>query len=1341
MYRHHFQECCDHVQFDGVCFFVDSGEILALRSPDFHGNEKKAILSLSLKDFPLENSKVFYGITITIDNRALIASGSVNVIEVGGRSIALAFFTTDVHGFRPNQLPRILWKTKEGVYLGHSEYVPYENNLKHSMVGYSDQQLYLENGKDTFKNTDEAIFQKGVCFWDTFGTIRVNAFTSLIKYQKFPYYSLSGDMLGAILVYQPINETASLVKDTEDLDDANLLMLIKRMFSQSNMFVGIQNHKNKRVVFLSENFQRLGYPIEDFMSSKMQLRDLVHPDDLYAYRKALEEEVYIQKRRFQTTVRLLNSNKEAVRARLNFVPMLSKYREIEHVMLVIEFLDISDHSDQQNKIILSLADKGQTVYALRHTSNPMQFDFITKNIRQYGHQAKDLLSDVTPFASIVFHDDLELVKNALEQLQIDGLRQIRFEYRIVTNRKSLEWVEEKCYLVQIDGVFYLESMISNITLSKRASMEFGRSEYSLSKKKTVDQSDNIRLDHVFASIHLTEEMKKFQLLWPVELALFDVNHDVLWKFTTSETTLRDRFGSRDREGLMKLHEICDHSEKSQVCLTTSILIDDTCIGHILFFAEDHQAIDLDKFQIDAKHFTDTISKLAKVARIALYQSESSFHVRGDLSRVRNKHAMLLEVLRVASESTSLEACFDQVYPRIGEVFQLSRGSLFLYDQEHQFFDCVREWSSPNDRLHQKEYQRVKKELTFFRDWNLEEQGSFAIDFDDEVEESLAFRSNASAIVGVRVMEGNQVRGILNFVDNHSQRIWSDDDIMLLEDIGFIFSYLMEKTSSIETIRQNQSQLFDTLDAMPLAIGIFEKNDEHLVHANPKFLEIFPMKTSDDELRMEAMKELMRDHQNEPATDELYLPDLDRWYMIEKNPAEKSFGQDACMMTLTDITENKKNADILARMAFYDVLSKLPNRSRFELDVKHMYELSPATFGNAFVGILNIDNFKMLNNTFSYSYGDAVIREIAKKLTGIPELKGRVYRFGGDEFSFIVENSFGEHVYELCSKVMQIFEKPFYVEGYESYVTVSLGIGFLSDTDRDTDDLIRKTNLSLSEAKASGKNKFVLYDVSLRKYEEDNVYLERSLKIAVEHDCAEFEVYFQPIVDAKSNRVVAAEALVRWFSADLGFVPPVKFIPIAESTGLIIPLGKHILKQACKEARKWIDNGFDIQVSVNFSVIQTLQSDLVSTIMSALHTYRVPPKNLMVEITESLAIKDMKKVIDILSSIRQIGVKIAMDDFGTGYSSLSHLRKLPLDYVKIDRSFAFNLEYDPYYFSFIETITQFCHLNNTLVCVEGVENDNQRRLLQTSSVDNLQGYLFGHPASAGDFFRILVHTNN
>ncbi|MGE0003741.1 MAG: putative bifunctional diguanylate cyclase/phosphodiesterase, partial [Candidatus Izemoplasmatales bacterium] len=497
----------------------------------------------------------------------------------------------------------------------------------------------------------------------------------------------------------------------------------------------------------------------------------------------------------------------------------------------------------------------------------------------------------------------------------------------------------------------------------------------------------------------------------------------------------------------------------------------------------------------------------------------------------------------------------------------------------------------------------------------------------------------------------------------------------------------------------------------------------------------------DELRMEAMKELMRDHQNEPATDELYLPDLDRWYMIEKNPAEKSFGQDACMMTLTDITENKKNADILARMAFYDVLSKLPNRSRFELDVKHMYELSPATFGNAFVGILNIDNFKMLNNTFSYSYGDAVIREIAKKLTGIPELKGRVYRFGGDEFSFIVENSFGEHVYELCSKVMQIFEKPFYVEGYESYVTVSLGIGFLSDTDRDTDDLIRKTNLSLSEAKASGKNKFVLYDVSLRKYEEDNVYLERSLKIAVEHDCAEFEVYFQPIVDAKSNRVVAAEALVRWFSADLGFVPPVKFIPIAESTGLIIPLGKHILKQACKEARKWIDNGFDIQVSVNFSVIQTLQSDLVSTIMSALHTYRVPPKNLMVEITESLAIKDMKKVIDILSSIRQIGVKIAMDDFGTGYSSLSHLRKLPLDYVKIDRSFAFNLEYDPYYFSFIETITQFCHLNNTLVCVEGVENDNQRRLLQTSSVDNLQGYLFGHPASAGDFFRILVHTNN
>ncbi|MFH0993757.1 MAG: bifunctional diguanylate cyclase/phosphodiesterase, partial [bacterium] len=371
------------------------------------------------------------------------------------------------------------------------------------------------------------------------------------------------------------------------------------------------------------------------------------------------------------------------------------------------------------------------------------------------------------------------------------------------------------------------------------------------------------------------------------------------------------------------------------------------------------------------------------------------------------------------------------------------------------------------------------------------------------------------------------------------------------------------------------------------------------------------------------------------------------------------------------------------------------------------------------------------------FGDTLLKTLTIHLNKIPEIRDKIYRFGGDEFAFLVKNLYGEQVYEVAHKVMRIFDTPFYIDGYETACTVSLGIAFLNDTNKDPNDLIRKANLSLSDAKASGKNKFILYDISLQKFEEDTVSIERALKTAIDDGCGEFKVYFQPIIDTKTGKITAAEALVRWFSPEFGFVSPVKFIPIAEQTGLIIPLGKYILNTAVKEAKKWLDYGRDIAVSVNFSVIQTLQTDLVQTILKALQTYKLPARNLLFEITESLAINDVNKVIEILTSVRQIGVKIAMDDFGTGYSSLNHLRRMPLDYVKIDRSFIFNIEFDPYTVSFVDTIAKFCHMKGTKICCEGVENETQKNLLKSVNADSLQGYLFGKPAPAEEFWKRLI----
>jgi len=1360
-YKHYFQDLCRRVNYRSVVFWKESGEVLAFHDGEKKEFPKKCHINIQYDLIPKEKSKVFYGLNLTIDYKTIICSGSVNIIDIESRELVLVFFDPHINQFRDNQLPRVLWKSKQCVYLGHSDYIPFENCLKHSMVGFSDNELFKENLKDTFKSTDEAIFTKEVCFWDTFGSIRVNSFTSMIKYQKFPYYSLQNELIGLILVYTPINETTNFVSESKSFEQSEIDTIVKKALTDSNIFLAIQNYKYGKIEYVSDSFHRLGYETATFINGTLKLIDIIHPDDVKRYQNELNETLFDKKMIYKKHCRILTKTEEIVHAKLSFIPILDSFQEIASLVLIMEFYDFLERAEEKNEILLSLANKGHIIFTFRKIDSPFRFEFITGNISQFGYSEEDLLSGKIRYEDIIHHEDLHSVRSQMNYFIKENLNHIRLEYRIISRRRGLYWVEEKIYKTSIDSVVHLESTIRNITTSKRAIDELLRLNQNLDRftyNSTHKHDLDLHFDHILNYIDLSTKIKELSQNISLDVAVFNNSDELVNSLMTSSKNaeellhllcgdeniqIKDLPKSPFENVFVKSIPLGNKSFRIGTIVVFGLVMDATKGKQYHNHNENLKSISI--FQIDdimnqLNSFASNVGYMIDTTALTMLQIQSSSNYKGDLLKTRNKHAILLEVLNIANHSETPEKCFDAVFAQIAEVFELSRGTFFIYNQEEDAFYCKQEWYSTYEKPHVLEYQKIIKNDTFFANWHLDEQNSFAIDYDDEIKDNYHFRDYAKAIIGVRVSIERKLYGILNFVDNHSMRIWSDDDIMLFEDIGYIFSYVAEKSLSHEQLRINQKQLEQTLDSLPNAVAIFSKTSEELLHSNKSFLKIFQKNNEVQTHAVNFLRTVMASEKNDFVSKEIYLIEVDRWFLIEKSPVDIGYGEDTCMLILTDITSNKKNAEMMSNLAFQDVLSGLPNRVKFEIEIEKMYKLSQANFVNAFIGILNIDNFKMINNTFSYAYGDSLIKVISKQLNSIPELSGNVYRFGGDEFAFIANNIYGEHVYEVANKVMKIFENPFHVEGYESYLTVSLGVGFFTDTNKDVNDLIRKANLSLMEAKISGKNKFVLYDISLQKFEEDTLSLERALKVAVENGCQEFEVYFQPIVNSKTGKIVSAEALVRWFSKELGFLPPVKFIPIAESTGLIIPLGKYILNQACKEARKWIDYGYDITISVNFSVIQTFQSDLISIILSALHTYRIPAKNLMVEITESLAIKDMNKVIDILNAIRQIGVKIAMDDFGTGYSSLSHLRKLPLDYVKIDRSFALNLEFDPYYFSFIETITKFCHLNNTKVCCEGVENENQRRILQDTSADSLQGYLFGHPMSSSDFWRKLIQNN-
>lgn len=1355
-YKHFLQDMSSKLNYANVVFLRKTGEVLAFHDSMITRQPKKASLDFNLDTLPKENSKVFYGLNLTLDSSVIICSGSIHRIDVEGDEIVIVFYDSVISRFKDNMLPRILWKDVNCRYLGHSEYVPYENNLQQSMVGHSDDELFDQAKREHFRHTDEAILTKEVCFFDIMGSIKVHSFTSMIKYHKFPYYSLDGKLLGMILVYTAVNETASLNASGPEFTINEIQSIINESLSKSDILLAIQNAKTQKVEYISETINRLGYQMSDFLEGNIRLRNVIHPEDLQNYVLSLEKHLANEKSAFDLKLRLLNTDGEPTWVQMRILPIKNQYMEVIANVMVMKYLDSQSDMEIQNKELLSLMNKGHLVYALRDPLKPSEFLSLSENFQQFGYKKEELLSHRVRFDEIIAKEDLPAFEQALSQLAKGFMRQTSVSYKIQSKRHEWYYVEERLYWSEKDGIAKIESVIKNVTSSKRAMDDLCKMNQMIDKLH-VSENDRqlfeLHFMHVLDSLEIRNQIDECKKDTGLDLAFFTNANEFIANLSSNPESaefLLKEFISENQDfrspicqdvpnlfikglplshrgfriGTILLYGIIDEIES-----IGSYLDVDLRFGHVSLNS-------LDDSVVIGQRFADNTASLIYTTSLALYQIQISSIDKRDLSTVREKHELLLDILDISLTVQDEYAFFDAILPKIAEAFHLSRASYFVFDEDTEMFSCKKEWYLNIDQPHISEYQFVKKDDTFFSQWNLYQDNSFVINYEDDYQEKKNFRKNAKALIGVRVYYQERLFGILNFVDNHSMRHFSEDDIYLLEDIGYIFSFIADKTNKQKIIESSQKQIFELLDTLPNAVALFDDASEEIVHANPSFKKVFQHHFQDSANLIPNLKSRFFVPFQDKQSVEIYLEENDRWYIAEKTKISFEDDKSHCMMALTDITLNKKNAEMMQTLAFKDMLTGLETRVKFERDLSEMYSQTQASFVNSFIGILNIDNFKLVNNTFSYTYGDALIKEIARKLSQIPEIFGSVYRFSGNEFSFIVRKTHGELVYEVCNKVMSIFEKPFLVEGYETYLSVSLGIGFLTDTDRDVNDLIKKANLSLAEAKNSGKNKFVLYDVSLQKYQEDTLLLERALRNAIDENFKEFEVYYQPILSAKTSEIVSAEALIRWFSKDFGYVPPVKFIPIAEASGLIIPLGKHILNMAAKEVRKWLDFGHDISVSVNFSVIQTLQSDLVSTIISALHTYRVPPKNLTMEITESLAMKDVNKVSAILASVRQIGVKIAMDDFGTGYSSLSHLRKLPLDVVKIDRSFVLNLEFDPYYYSFIETIANFCHLNNTTVCCEGVENENQRGLLRKSNIDTMQGYLFSKPVPGSEFYRLL-----
>ena len=468
-------------------------------------------------------------------------------------------------------------------------------------------------------------------------------------------------------------------------------------------------------------------------------------------------------------------------------------------------------------------------------------------------------------------------------------------------------------------------------------------------------------------------------------------------------------------------------------------------------------------------------------------------------------------------------------------------------------------------------------------------------------------------------------------------------------------------------------------------------------------------------------------------EEHYAP-LNLWTEIRAYPSEEGV-----TIYFRDISERKAIEAEIHNLAFYDKLTGLPNRQLLLERIGHALSLSrPGA-----ILFIDLDNFKTINDTRGHDKGDILLRLAGDRIRAAVRSDDTVARFGGDEFVVLLEDlgntleDVATAAYDLASNIVHAFVDPFDIAGVEHYNTPSVGVTVFDHEANGVDDVLQRADLAMYQAKAAGRNTVSLFDPTMQIRVNARATLEADMRRAVQND--EFILHYQPLM-AVDGRMVGVEALVRWQHPRRGLVPPCEFIPVAEESNLILPLGRWVMREACRQLALWSSDPRSsmLEVAVNVSATQFHRPDFVEQVLATLAETGAKPSHLRLELTESLLLKDVEGTVSKMQRLRDAGVSFALDDFGTGYSSLSYLHRLPLDQLKIDRSFIWGAFKEGSGAEIVRIIVALGKALNMSVLAEGVETQDQLAFVTAEGCQYYQGYLFSKPLPAAELATLISH---
>ena len=664
------------------------------------------------------------------------------------------------------------------------------------------------------------------------------------------------------------------------------------------------------------------------------------------------------------------------------------------------------------------------------------------------------------------------------------------------------------------------------------------------------------------------------------------------------------------------------------------------------------------------------------------ESRRSRYAEEEMSRNLHTIEATTEIVQLLDRDEQIELAMSRWLKILAQHIQVDSAEIFQLQADTDTMNVVCEWLAPGlisyfdktSGIPEKSFLHTEKPLVVSTD-------SVGKPDSEEIE-----KIGMKAVMIFPILKQESGNMVLSLNHRRQGHVWSMAEIKFTSDAVKILQSILTRRIQKNSLAGSYAALEEILDNVGCAIYVTDQNTGRMLFANQILKNTFAKELMDHNFDALLQSSIHKDKTRTVSV--VYHAEKETWYDLLCKEIAWVDGKKANLYSLYDITDKKLYQRRIEQQAYTDFLTGLYNRMCCERDLARQIDQAKKIGGKGALLYLDLDDFKHINDGLGHQYGDVLLKSISHALKRINGIENTCYRMGGDEFVIIIPPDSYPRFGNIVEDIKKIFSKPWFLKDADYYCTMSMGIVTFPDAGDSVTDLIKKADIAMYEAKKTGKNRVETYREGNDSVSGRRLDMEKNMRDATVEGYREFEVYYQPIIDIQGGKDVCAgaEALIRW--NDIGYT--------------------------------------DYKVNVNLSVVQLLQPDIVETVEKALADTGLSPKNLTLEVTESLAINDMDRMKEILNRIKALGVSLALDDFGTGYSSLNHIREIPIDVIKVDQSFVKDLAGDAYSQSFIKMVAELAQTIGVSVCVEGIETPEQFKVLQGMKVKYIQGYYFDRP---------------